>query len=53
MKILGGTAQDCMFMYSYMSHMYLLQSQVIVNFGLHVLHFEMSYKQKDFTGYKH
>ena len=36
-KLLGGpgTAQDGMFMYSYMSHTYLLQSQVILNFGLH------------------
>ena len=46
MKILGGGGH-ILGWYSYMSHMYyLLQSQVILSFGLHmhVLHFD---KQKD------
>ena len=50
MKILEGwgTGQGGTFMYSYMSHTYLLQSQVILNFGLHVLHFLNCHnKQKD------
>ena len=50
MKILWGTAQGGTF---YMSHTYLLQSQVILDFGLRFLHFELSYKQKDLTDYKH
>ena len=39
-------------MYSDMSHTYLLQSQVYVSldFGLHVLHFELLYyRQRDLT----
>ena len=55
MKVLWGKTQDGTAMYSYLSHMYLLQLQVILNIldCMHVLHFELSYKQKDLTDYKH
>ena len=55
MKILGGgTAQNGMFMYSYMSHADICYN-IISNsqFWIAWLHFEMLYKQKDLTDYEH